>query len=473
MFNLVTIRPGVLVYFVICSDFLGPPCRPSSCASLRSHQRPRQCGAQKKVGLRSQKSRAGLILFRANEYSTNEEIQIWVGTFNLNGRSNGVKEDLSAWLCPQLNRLQQCPDLMAVGFQEIVELSPQQIMSTDPIRRQVWEEAVRKTLNDNARRRSSEEYILLRSGQLVGAALVIFVKSSALKNIKNVEGSVKKTGMSGIAGNKGAVAIRMDYANTRICFVTAHLAAGFANYEERNRDFRTISHGLRFQRNRSIEDHDTIIWLGDFNYRIGLSDEKARRLIQAGDLETLYSNDQLNLQMVAGRTFPHYSEARITFMPTYKYNNGTDEYDTSEKARIPAWCDRVLRKGSNLRQINYTTAPLRFSDHRPVYATFQCTVSRVDEAVKKSLSQEIYSQRRSEVGNTTVPSRDDSIDEDLLGYDSIAPGLPPASSDRRRWWLDNGMGPSPGRDDCRYLMLKYRSSGTVYHPTTQQRLHAE
>ena len=103
-----------------------------------------------------------------------------------------------------------------------------------------------------------------------------------------------KTGMSGMAGNKGAVAIRMDFANTRICFVTAHLAAGFANYEERNRDYRTISNGLRFQRNRSIEDHDAIIWLGDFNYRIGLSDDKARQLIKAGDLDTLYRNDQVS-----------------------------------------------------------------------------------------------------------------------------------------------------------------------------------
>ena len=99
-----------------------------------------------------------------------------------------------------------------------------------------------------------------------------------------------------MAGNKGAVAIRMDYANTRICFVTAHLAAGFANYEERNRDYRTImdiNSGLRFQRKRSIDDHDTIIWFGDFNYRIGLSDDKVRRLIDAGDLEKLYQNDQV------------------------------------------------------------------------------------------------------------------------------------------------------------------------------------
>lgn len=251
-----------------------------------------------------------------NEYSTSASLQIWVGTFNLNGKISGARQDLAAWLCPQIS--QQRPDIVAVGFQEMVELSPQQIMSTDPDRRQVWEDAVGRTLNDDARKHSTAEFILLRSGQLVGAALMVFVKTTILSKIKNVEGSVKKTGMSGMAGNKGAVAIRMDYANTRLCFVTAHLAAGFANYEERNRDYRTISHGLRFQRNRSIEDHDTTIWLGDFNYRIGLSDEKVRHLINVGDLETLYQNDQLNLQMVAGQVFKHYSEARISFMPTYK-----------------------------------------------------------------------------------------------------------------------------------------------------------
>ena len=101
--------------------------------------------------------------------------------------------------------------------------------------------------------------------------------------------------MSGMAGNKGAVAIRMEYADTRLCFVTAHLAAGFANYNERNRDYATIQHGLRFQRNCSIEDHDAIIWLGDFNYRIGLGDEEVRKLIQMGDLDTLFINDQVRV----------------------------------------------------------------------------------------------------------------------------------------------------------------------------------
>ncbi|KAI9757098.1 MAG: hypothetical protein M4579_003576 [Chaenotheca gracillima] len=250
--------------------------------------------------------------------------------------------------------------------------------------------------------------------------------------------------MSGMAGNKGAVAIRMDYENTRICFVTAHLAAGFANYEERNRDFSTISNGLRFQRNRSIADHDTIIWLGDFNYRIGLSDEKVRKFIQMGNLDTLYENDQLNLQMVAGLTFPYYSESRITFLPTYKYNLNSDTYESSEKARIPAWCDRVLRKGDNLRQINYNSAPLRFSDHRPVYATFQCTVSIINEHLKEQMSREIYERRRNDVGGATANTKlDETDDEDLIGYDSIAPGLPPASSDRQMPVRSRVQPPSP------------------------------
>lgn len=178
----------------------------------------------------------------------------WVGSFNLNGRTEGIDHDLSPWLCPEdLGHIQ--PEIVAVGFQEIVELNPQQIMNSDPTRKQLWEKVIKRTLDQHYSRQGDDRYVLLRSGQLVGAALCIFVKSSVLHKIKNVEGSVKKTGLSGMAGNKGAVAIRLDYANTPICFVTAHLAAGFTNYDERNKDYATIDRGLRFQRNRGIGDH--------------------------------------------------------------------------------------------------------------------------------------------------------------------------------------------------------------------------
>lgn len=191
---------------------------------------------------------------RSDEFTKVESISIWAGTFNLNGKTEGLNHDLSPWLFPPAIKA-QLPDIYVVAFQEIVELSPQQIMNSDPSRKYLWEQAVQRTLNQRQSDLGDEHYVLLRSGQLVGAALCIFVKASALPSIKNVEGSVKKTGLSGMAGNKGAVAIRLDYANTQICFVTAHLAAGFGNYDERNRDYTTIHEGLRFQRDRGIDNH--------------------------------------------------------------------------------------------------------------------------------------------------------------------------------------------------------------------------
>ena len=129
---------------------------------------------------------------RTTEYSKSDTIHIHVGTFNLNGKTRGIDEDLSPWLCPDVDASQQQPAIVAIGFQEIVELSPQQIMSTDVNRRQAWEEAVKNTLNVHAQRNSSEEYVLLRGEQLVGASLSVFVKASILPYIKNVEGALKK-----------------------------------------------------------------------------------------------------------------------------------------------------------------------------------------------------------------------------------------------------------------------------------------
>ncbi|KAK3995355.1 putative inositol-1,4,5-trisphosphate 5-phosphatase [Cladorrhinum sp. PSN332] len=416
---------------------------------------------------------AGELQRRTAEFLTNEQIHIFVGTFNLNGRTDGIDEDLSPWLCPpELGSTQ--PEIIALGFQEIVELNPQQIMNSDPTRKTLWEEAIQRILDSRYSRDGDEKYVLLRSGQLVGAALCVFVKASVLPHIKNVEGSNKKTGMSGMAGNKGAVSIRLDYAKTPICFVTAHLAAGFANYEERNNDYRTIDHGLRFQRNRGIGNHDSVIWFGDFNYRIGLGLERAKELVQKRDLESLFENDQLNLQMVAGLAFPYYSEARINFMPTYKYDVGTDKFDSSEKARIPAWTDRILRKGTNLRQLAYNSAPLRFSDHRPVYAIFECTVSIVNERVRDQIRRQIYERRRLEVGGDTANlCGDESEDEDLIGYDAIDPGLPPASSDRQKWWQANGkmarsdISPPQPENTAYRTILNPKRPANPYMPTDE------
>jgi len=57
---------------------------------------------------------------------------------------------------------------------------------------------------------------------------------------------------------------------------------------------------------------------------------------------------QLYCQMKEGAVFENFTEAPITFAPTYKYDPGTTIYDSSEKRRTPAWCDRVLFYGQNI-----------------------------------------------------------------------------------------------------------------------------
>lgn len=100
------------------------------------------------------------------------------------------------------------------------------------------------------------EYILLRSEQLVGTALMILVKASLLPAIRNIEYAEKKTGLQGFSGNKGGVGVRFDLFDSTVCLMTCHLAAGQSNVLDRNADYDTISRGLKFLRGKTIDNHE-------------------------------------------------------------------------------------------------------------------------------------------------------------------------------------------------------------------------
>ncbi|KAG0141200.1 hypothetical protein CROQUDRAFT_52064 [Cronartium quercuum f. sp. fusiforme G11] len=329
-----------------------------------------------------------LLYTRQSEYSSALPISIWVGTYNLNGRMPPASnhEDLTKWLWPSANVE---PDIMVVAFQEIVKLSPQQIMVTDPEKKRRWERSIMASLDQRPDKRTS--YVILRSDQLVGTALIILVKSEMVHEIRSVEATTKKTGMKGMAGNKGAVSIRLQFHDTTFCFVTAHFAAGYANVDERNHDYVTIANELEFLKGKTISSHENVIWAGDFNYRIGggLSNEFVRQAIVEDDLMTLLAADQLLANMATQVVFPRYLEGQITFPPTYKYDPGTDRYDTSEKMRIPAWTDRILYQGDDLDLTHYSRADLKASDHRPVYAIIRAQVRVVDRAKKEEIRRQV------------------------------------------------------------------------------------
>ena len=122
-----------------------------------------------------------------------------------------------------------------------------------------------------------------------------------------------------------------------------------------------------------------VFWFGDMNYRINpqsMDADLAKRYIEAEKYIKVLEKDQLRDQMREGNVFPNYQEGNINFRPTYKYDPGTDNWDSSEKNRSPAWCDRVLWKGVNIQQIDYVSlTAYKLSDHKPVSSLFNAHVS--------------------------------------------------------------------------------------------------
>jgi hypothetical protein len=120
---------------------------------------------------------------------------------------------------------------------------------------------------------------------------------------------------------------------------------------------------------------------GDMNYRIDQRRDAVIAAIQANDLDTLFTHDQLHKEMKHNRAFRLrvFREGPLTFAPTYKYDRNSDAFDTSEKRRVPAWCDRVLWRSKEERVVllGYRRWEVNVSDHRPVSAVFRVTVKKV------------------------------------------------------------------------------------------------
>lgn len=339
---------------------------------------------------------------RLGEYSTAQPIKIHTGTYNVAGQI--PTEDILPWILP--DGLDE-PDVVVLGFQELVQLTPQQIMSTDTFPLQIWERFILETLR--SRDESKGEYIILRSEQIVGLALIVLVKARLSNSVRNVEGVLKKTGLKGMSGNKGAAAIRLQYESTTFCFIASHMAAGHSAVEERNNDYRTIANGLQFQRGKVPNEHDYVVWMGDFNYRLDLTYDAATGLAYGGGYDELLKHDQLRRAMRGG-IFRGFEEMEIAFAPTYRFDFGSDVYDTSEKRRVPAYTDRVLyRSGDNaLDALEYASVPLRGSDHRPVYARFGAVVRSVDMSKRDAIASEVQNE-----ANESVVGGDEGADEKL------------------------------------------------------------
>lgn len=423
---------------------------------------------------------------RWRDFTSAEKLKVAVGTWNVNGgtriRSIALKhQSLSDWLldAPTLTGVVKehpqeflaAPDVYVIGFQELVGLTASNIVSASSSNRKEWGAELERVLSRD------QPYELLTAEQLVGVCLYVFISPKLTPYIRDVAVSSVKTGMSGKTGNKGGVAIRFLYHTSSFCFVCSHFAAHQTKVLERNQDYTDICKKISFPHGQSIDSHDYVFWCGDLNYRIDLPTSMAKDHIANRRWTKIHKHDQLSRQKRLNKIFQGYIEGELDFAPTYKYDEFSDDYDTSDKCRTPAWCDRVLwrrkrhnntengRRPSNPhlqpdsvskdfdfgphasdatsvcyhdlaattatevgvvspshvwhpgRLIYYNRAELKQSDHRPVLAIFEVDVFRVDAGKRSKVREEVSLARGPPDPTVVVQEKDGSLQlsvQDLL-----------------------------------------------------------
>ncbi|KNC75860.1 hypothetical protein SARC_11620 [Sphaeroforma arctica JP610] len=259
---------------------------------------------------------------------------------------------------------------------------------------------------------------------------MVYVKAHVAEHVRDVADTWVGVGLMNMMGNKGGVAVRFRLHDTSFLFINSHLAAHQDMVERRNQDFDQIQrrlvlpplapsvpHETASLDKTTIHDYDRVVWMGDLNYRIDLSNKKTRTLIDGSDWSDLYCSDQLMKERAKGRVFNGFKEEEITFPPTYKFDFGTDMYDTSEKQRIPAWTDRVLYKPEGISCSNYTSHPtIMISDHKPVSAVLSVDVNIVDEAKLETVYQNVL-RDNDRLKNIALP--DATVDTNMVEFGDL------------------------------------------------------
>lgn len=293
------------------------------------------------------------------------------------------------------------PDIYAIGLQE-VNVQPQQQMlglfKEDP-----WTHKVKKLLRDY-------DYVVIKSEQMQGLLLTLLVRRKHVEHLRDIEPEFTRTGFGGIWGNKGAVSIRFSLYGCALTFVVSHLAAHDHHLDERIEDYEQImeNHHYHVPHYREIYDHDYVFWFGDLNFRLMGDDSPADVLAAVKNdeqLSELIQRDQLlHVRTKLQKAFHLMHERLPAFPPTFKYHEGTSNYDLK---RRPAWTDRILyalqplnkRPDERLaiEQRSYKSHPAyNISDHKPVsseisiklYPNYRATCVNFKDMVEWKIGEE-------------------------------------------------------------------------------------
>ncbi|XP_019091882.1 PREDICTED: type I inositol polyphosphate 5-phosphatase 13-like isoform X5 [Camelina sativa] len=368
---------------------------------------------------------------KETSYARQDNVRVLIGTWNV-GQGRASHDALMSWLGSVTSDV----GIVVVGLQEVemgagflaMSAAKETVGLEGSAVGQWWIDAIGKALDEK------KTFERMGSRQLAGLLISLWARKDIRTHVGDLDVAAVPCGFGRAIGNKGGVGLRIRVYDRIMCFVNCHLAAHLEAVNRRNADFNHIFRLMVFSRGQNLNNTaaagvstaayttksntipstgaeetksdlaaaDMVTFFGDFNYRLfGISYDEARDFISQRSFDWLRERDQLRAEMKVGKVFQGMREALITFPPTYKFErnrSGLGGYDSGEKKRIPAWCDRVIYRDtqsspfseSNL-QCPVVSSVIMYeacmdvteSDHKPVRCKFHATIAHVDKSVRR------------------------------------------------------------------------------------------
>ncbi|EOA29354.1 hypothetical protein CARUB_v10025640mg [Capsella rubella] len=364
-------------------------------------------------------------------YAQTDSVRILIGSWNV-GQGKASHDALMSWLGSVASDV----GILVVGLQEVemgagflaMSAAKESVGGNEGSTiGQYWIDTIGKTLDEKA------VFERMGSRQLAGLLISLWVRKNLRTHVGDIDVAAVPCGFGRAIGNKGGVGLRIRVFDRIMCFINCHLAAHLEAVNRRNADFdhiyktmsftrssahnapaagvSTSSHTTKSANNANINTEETkqdlaeadmVVFFGDFNYRLfGISYDEARDFVSQRSFDWLREKDQLRAEMKAGRVFQGMREAIITFPPTYKFERhrpGLGGYDSGEKKRIPAWCDRVIYRDTRTSpesecsldcpvvasiMLYDACMDVTDSDHKPVRCKFHVKIEHVDRSVRR------------------------------------------------------------------------------------------
>ncbi|KAJ9173933.1 hypothetical protein P3X46_017017 [Hevea brasiliensis] len=368
-------------------------------------------------------------------YTRRDSFRILVGTWNV-GQGRASHDALMSWLGSAVSDV----GIVVVGLQEVemgagflaMSAAKETVGLEGSSIGQWWQDTIGKALEEGT------TFERMGSRQLAGLLISLWVRKNLRAHVGDVDAGAVPCGFGRAIGNKGGVGLRIRVLDRIICFVNCHLAAHLEAVNRRNADFDHIYRNMAFSRSSNLtsaagvstatqahkgtnavnansedtkhdlSEADMVVFLGDFNYRLfGISYDEARDFVSQRSFDWLREKDQLRAEMKAGKVFQGMREALIRFPPTYKFERnqpGLGGYDSGEKKRIPAWCDRIIYRDNRVASVSdcslecpIVASVVQYeacmdvteSDHKPVRCKFNVQIAHADRSVRRQEFGEI------------------------------------------------------------------------------------